>query len=232
MPSLFISCMLLLAVSHALAQSTQDATTVSAEYTNDDTFQKAVLNTTNLYRRQHDAVELGWNETLAEAAGKWSEKCGFEHSGGPSGENLAAGYPNATAAIEAWGDERKEYDFKKGDFSKNRSATGHFTQLVWRNTTTVGCARTECNAKEKGGKGDAPGWYIVCEYYPTGNVLGQFTANVMKQLPADQVPSASGAPTATGGPTANATPQGAASGMRGSLAALWVGIVFALVVAL
>lgn len=41
-----------------------------------------------------------------------------------------------------------------------RSATGHFTQLVWRNTTTVGCARSECNGGQKGGKGDAPGWYV------------------------------------------------------------------------
>jgi hypothetical protein len=41
-----------------------------------------------------------------------------------------------------------------------RSATGHFTQLVWRNTTTVGCARTECNGGQKGGNGDAPGWYV------------------------------------------------------------------------
>ena len=81
-----------------------------------------------------------------------------------------------------------------------RSATGHFTQLVWRNTTTVGCARTECNGGQKGGNGDAPGWYvlstislvitiigltsdryIVCEYYPAGNVLDQFKDNVMRQ---------------------------------------------------
>ncbi|UPX17644.1 uncharacterized protein EKO05_0007985 [Ascochyta rabiei] len=207
MPSLFRSGLLVLAIPRALAQSTND---VSAEYTSDDAFRKAVLDTTNLYRRQHDAGELGWNETLAETAGTWSSKCGFEHSGGPTGENLAAGYPNATAAISAWGEERKEYDFKKGEFS---SKTGHFTQLVWRNSTTVGCARTECNAKEGGGRGDAPGWYMVCEYHPAGNVLGQFTDNVLEQRSADQAPSA-------------------ASGVRGSLGALWVGIAFALAGAL
>jgi hypothetical protein len=47
--------------------------------------------------------------------------------GGPSGENLAAGYANATAAVNAWGHERVDYDFKKGEFSHE---TGHFTQMV------------------------------------------------------------------------------------------------------
>ncbi|KAF3041223.1 hypothetical protein E8E11_000913 [Didymella keratinophila] len=173
------SAVLVLSASLALAapQISQDSS-VSAEYTSDSDFQTTILNVTNLYRQQHNASQLTWNESLAEFAKDWSEDCKFKHSGGPSGENLASGYPNVTASVEAWGNERKDYDFKKGEFS---SATGHFTQLVWRNTTTVGCARTECNGGQKGGNGDAPGWYIVCEYYPAGNVLDQFKDNVMRQ---------------------------------------------------
>jgi uncharacterized protein YkwD len=52
----------------------------STEYTDDAAFQKAALETTNLFRRQHNASSLAWNESLAEAAGEWSKKCGFEHS--------------------------------------------------------------------------------------------------------------------------------------------------------
>jgi|SRR5690242_1382593 len=89
---------------------------ISTQYSDDTDFQRAILNATNLYRRQHNASELSWNTTLAEAAQDWSEGCEFEHSGGPTGENLAAGYPNATAAVEAWGDEREEYDFSEGEF--------------------------------------------------------------------------------------------------------------------
>ncbi|KAF1929894.1 PR-1-like protein, partial [Didymella exigua CBS 183.55] len=148
---------------------------VSAEYASDSNFQQAILDVTNLYRRQHNASQLSWNNSLAEYAKDWSEDCKFDHSGGPSGENLASGYPNVTASVEVWGNEREDYDFDKGEFS---AETGHFTQLVWRNTSTVGCARTECNGDQKGGKGDAPGWYIVCEYYPAGNVLDQFVFNV------------------------------------------------------
>ena len=70
--------------------------------------------------------------------------------GGPNGENLAEGYANATASIEAWGNEREKYNFQDGGFSED---TGHFTQLVWKATTTVGCGRSFCN-----GKNSVSGW--------------------------------------------------------------------------
>ncbi|KAJ4987798.1 Repressed by EFG1 protein 1 [Stagonosporopsis vannaccii] len=191
---------------------------ISTQYTDDTDFQRAILNSTNLYRRQHNATELSWNTSLAELARDWSDGCEFEHSGGPAGENLAAGYPNATAAVEAWGDERGEYDFGEGEFA---AETGHFTQLVWRNTTTIGCARTECNGGEDGGDGDAPGWYIVCEYHPAGNVIGQFTDNVQEQLPSGDVPSA------TAQPAPSETAQGGTSRMHSSVGALWVALFIA-----
>ncbi|RFU31347.1 hypothetical protein B7463_g4996, partial [Scytalidium lignicola] len=101
----------------------------------------------------------------------------FILKGGPTGENLAAGYPNASASIDAWGLEREKYNFNKPGFSE---ATGHFTQLVWSNTTSVGCGRVNCS-----GKNGTPGWYVVCEYYPRGNVVGDknqfFKDNVKKQ---------------------------------------------------
>jgi type II secretory pathway pseudopilin PulG len=114
----FHPAVLIISASLALAapQSSQDSS-VSTEYTSDSNFQQAILDVTNLYRRQHNASQLSWNDSLAEYAKDWSEDCKFEHSGGPSGENLASGYPNVTASVEAWGDEREEYDFGKGEFS-------------------------------------------------------------------------------------------------------------------
>ncbi|RSL39895.1 hypothetical protein CEP53_013733 [Fusarium sp. AF-6] len=142
------------------------------EWKTDKTFTSAILNSTNFYRAEHNASELSWNDTLETFATDYldsNDDCKFEHSEGPYGENLAIGYLNVTASVEAWGDERDDYNFKKGAFSKK---TGHFTQLVWKDTTDVGCGRKLCGER---------GWYLVCEYWPRGNVIGQFTDQVYKQ---------------------------------------------------
>ena len=70
--------------------------------------------------------------------------------GGPYGENLAQGYSDISRSIDAWGNERRDYDFSRGDFSES---TGHFTQLVWKASSTVGCGRKFCN-----GQNNVNGW--------------------------------------------------------------------------
>lgn len=95
-----------------------------------------------------------------------------------------AGAATVTDSIDVWGEERKQYDFRNPGFHEQ---TGHFTQLVWKTTTEVGCGRTFCN-----GNNDVPGWYeyleggydtdstryLVCEYFPRGNVIGEFDVDV------------------------------------------------------
>ncbi|KAK4695860.1 hypothetical protein P7C71_g1964, partial [Lecanoromycetidae sp. Uapishka_2] len=147
----------------------------SAQYTSDSDFQAAILNSTNTYRTQHNATALVWNDTLATYAATYATKCDWGHSHGPSGENLAEDYANVTDAVDGWGDEREKYDFGNGGFSE---ATGHFTQLVWKATTSVGCGRVDCDGKG----GSAQGWFVVCEYWPAGNVEGQFAQEVGREI--------------------------------------------------
>ncbi|KAF2480527.1 CAP domain-containing protein, partial [Neohortaea acidophila] len=127
-------------------------------------FSSAVLNSTNFFRARFLASPVQWDATLAQFAHKHAQGCLWEHSGGPYGENLAEGFATPALAVDAWAAEEKHYQYPDGGFSES---TGHFTQLVWKNTTHVGCGAVNCGS---GTGGDAAfGWYLVCEYAPAGN---------------------------------------------------------------
>ena len=186
---------------------------VSPQYTQSLTFRESILNSTNTYRYEHSSGYIYWNETLASYAQSYSEKCVWEHSHGPYGENLARGYPDVTSAVDAWGDERAMYDFSSTNPTGFTEATGHFTQLVWQSTQATGCGWTDCN-----GKNGLGGIYLVCEYWPAGNVVGEnnlyFEQNVFaeraggssgfNELQATQG-ATGGTPTSTGRSTTSST---------------------------
>ena len=129
-----------------------------------------VLNAHNRYRAEVGVAPLRWSTSLAASAQQWANHLAatgqFKHS--RSGENLAkaSGGRSATYLVDMWGRE-KQY-FVHGTFpnvSKSGSweKVGHYTQMVWRNTTEVGCGLA------KGHGGDV----LVCHYNPAGNVRGQ-----------------------------------------------------------
>ena len=224
--------------AHAQAQVTQTeivATTVthyytapaptvplSSQYTDDLDFRTSILNSTNFYRYEHSVPFLYWNTSLAAYAQEYSAKCIWQHSHGAYGENLARGYTNVTAAVEAWGDERKDYDFSRTNPTGFTEPTGHFTQLVWLGTQSTGCAWTDCD-----GKNGLQGVYLVCEYWPPGNLIGQnnywFKQNVFPQRPGgdDGFSELEATRGATGGvPSLTATPSATASSGGQSIASM------------
>jgi len=67
--------------------------------------------------------------------------------------------------VQLWIDEKR--DFKPGIFPNNSrsgdiEAVGHYTQLVWRATTKVGCALGHGRQFD----------FLVCRYANPGNVMG------------------------------------------------------------
>jgi uncharacterized protein YkwD len=145
------------------------ASVTTSSSSNLDSFASSCANLHNSLRAKHSAPPVTWNSTLSDYALEYLSKqnCVFEHSGGPYGENIAMGYSDATDAIQAWYDEVKDYDYNAGQFSMN---TGHFTQVVWKETTQIGCNKVDCGSS---------GSFFACEYYPAGNVIGFFLENVL-----------------------------------------------------
>ncbi|SMN21736.1 similar to Saccharomyces cerevisiae YJL079C PRY1 Protein of unknown function [Maudiozyma saulgeensis] len=146
-------------------------TTRPTESVNLSDFASSMLAEHNKKRELHkDTPDLTWSETLASYAQNYADSydCSgnLVHSGGQYGENLAVGY-GTTGSVDAWYNEISNYDFSNPGFSSN---TGHFTQLVWKSTTQVGCGVKSC--------GGVWGDYVICSYDPAGNVSGEYADNV------------------------------------------------------
>ncbi|KAF6063032.1 Cysteine-rich secretory family protein [Candida albicans] len=111
--------------------------------------------------------DLTWDATVYEYAQKFADQysCSgnLQHSGGKYGENLAVGYADGAAALQAWYEEAGKDGLSYSYGSS--SVYNHFTQVVWKSTTKLGCAYKDCRAQNWG-------LYVVCSYDPAGNVMG------------------------------------------------------------
>jgi len=123
----------------------------------------------NEWRAQVNVLPLVWDEELSKIALKWAkqlkkEGCEFKHSGvNGLGENLfmgTTGYYGPAEVVNSWGNEIKDYNYDKNSCS---GVCGHYTQIVWKTTERVGCAKIECDGMDI--------W--VCNYDPPGNWVGQ-----------------------------------------------------------
>lgn len=133
----------------------------------------------NRERAAYGLPPLNWSEKLARSSAGWAKHLqalgDLEHSHSdpndpdPEGENLWAGtrgYYSPEAMVGLWISEKR--NFKPGVFPNNTKTgrledVGHYTQLMWRSSTDVGCA-VAANAKEE---------FLVCRYSEGGNVIGE-----------------------------------------------------------
>ena len=80
-----------------------------------------------------------------------------------------------SAAIKDWDGEKKDFDFCKNGPRQPGKMVGHYTQVVWADTTHVGCGKKRCSTitSDSGPSFNGrPGDYIVCNYWPQGNYNG------------------------------------------------------------
>nr|XP_004292311.2 PREDICTED: probable pathogenesis-related protein CaO19.6200 [Fragaria vesca subsp. vesca] len=121
----------------------------------------------NKARAEVGVAPLKWNETLAayaqDYANKKSKTCEMVHSGGPYGECIAENFPDMTGeeATKLWMTEKPDYDYATN--TCHTDSCLHYTQIVWKTTTDLGCAKAHCKN----------GWvFVICNYYPIGNYPG------------------------------------------------------------
>lgn len=148
----------------------------------------------NAHRSIHQVGNLVWNDTQATYAQNIADKCVMVHDmsqgGGGYGQNLASwgssesgATDNPTAMSNAIADWYGEISLFAGDYGQENPSypsTGewlHFTQLVWKGSTSVGCAVASCGTDQTIFPGTYA-WLTVCNYWPAGNYVGEYAQNV------------------------------------------------------
>ncbi|SMC22364.1 Cysteine-rich secretory protein family protein [Andreprevotia lacus DSM 23236] len=143
---------------------------------------------------RHNAVRAGenaglpnmaWSDGLAAVAQRWADNlaatnsCDLQHSGSNSsfeghgvGENLFGGWVSPggpgyfwtpTQVVDSWANEKPDYSFVTKSCASGK-VCGHYTQVVWKSSTTLGCGRAKCGSSKE---------VWVCNYSPPGNYAGQ-----------------------------------------------------------
>eukprot|EP00903_Cladosiphon_okamuranus_P020893 g19186.t1 len=113
-----------------------------------------LLDLHNEARCKHNARPLTWsNEVAASAA-------------------VHAKFLSDTC-IEDWDHSDRADRFNGADVGQVKTNDvlkfgGHASQILWKATERLGCATSVCTS------GERPGTYLVCQYDPTGNVLGKY----------------------------------------------------------
>ncbi|MEJ3658461.1 CAP domain-containing protein [Actinomycetes bacterium KLBMP 9759] len=140
--------------------------------------QQDLLAKHNAARADVGVPALTWDAGLAADAQAWADQLGSQ--GGAlvhakntgQGENLyrnSDAGSNPSAAVDSWVAERPNYAAatNKTDYNTETNPEakgfGHWTQVVWKNTTKVGCGTAT----------GAFGAVTACRYAPPGNVKGQ-----------------------------------------------------------
>jgi pathogenesis-related protein 1 len=129
--------------------------------------------------------KLSYSEDLAASAQAWAENlkrtnhCQMRHSkpDGLYGENLFWGSAvswtdgrkelqkvTSKQVVENWGSEGADYDYASNQCASGK-VCGHYTQIVWRTTTMVGCGMAVCE--------DSQEQVWACQYQPAGNWVGK-----------------------------------------------------------
>jgi uncharacterized protein YkwD len=132
-------------------------------------FAQEILTAHNAVRRKIGVPPLKWSDKLAGRAAEWANtlaRTGASRMQGVPGQNIAYTSPPGTAKahdiVAAWAAEAANYDHEKNACIEGKRCH-HFTQVVWRNSSFLGCATVHDSQRDI--------W--VCDYDPPGNNVAE-----------------------------------------------------------
>lgn len=117
-----------------------------------------------------------YSNELAVGAQEWANTlaggCDIRHAPSSTrkgaGENIwyGSGYDvwNVSEMVTDWVNEKPLYNYDSNTCAPGK-VCGHYTQVVWAKTSTVGCGIAACDADNAR--------IFVCRYSPLGNIVGQ-----------------------------------------------------------
>jgi len=153
---------------------------------------QGALDQHNVFRCMHDVPLMTWDDKIAANAQAWADSGNRGHSPGSwrevdgeeraCGENLGWGYPavSGVMATSNWYGEIENtnpYGLASSWRAVKGKPVGHYTQLVWKGSTKLGCGKGKRTVVDKKwGPLDGDSW--VCHYCPPGNDVA-YRSNVL-----------------------------------------------------
>ncbi|KAI1629034.1 CAP domain-containing protein [Exophiala viscosa] len=169
-------------------------TGIPAAATDEADYVDALLLHHNVHRANHSANAITWSDTMAVIAQTIADTCVYGHnvtvSGGGYGQNIGAGFSATPLGMGEmitefmYNDEMPNYLY----YGQEPNYTtldqwGHFSQIVWKGSSSVGCYTSNCTANGLANtNGGVQPFFTVCNYSPAGNVEGEFADNVGEPL--------------------------------------------------
>jgi uncharacterized protein YkwD len=146
-------------------------------------FAQQILAVHNSERAAVGVPPLVWSDKLAASAKTWAEHLAttaeFRHSLSGVGENIAGYSPSRgpfRPGVYLWVAEKANYHGKPEGTPQtpDNPVVGHYTQMVWNTTKSVGCATASGNGHPYFSGASKPADFmsiLVCQYSPPGNIF-------------------------------------------------------------